>query len=279
MTTLTFYNHSRIFKGYTYVYPVLSRRSQGVSLGINLNVNNACNWRCVYCQVDGLVRGKPDAIELNKLEFELDQILGAMVNGDFLAHYAPKELCRLNDISISGNGEPTLSKQFKDVVEIIAKLRKKYNFTDNVKSILISNGSEIERQDIREALPILNENNGEVWFKIDRGDADEIESVNQVHLSLKSISNRLEICSKLCKTYIQTCLFKINNINPSEDEINHYIDFVIQFKDKIAGLYLYSTARNPMLPEGQNISQVSEEFLATIAVRLTEHGVSVKYYV
>ncbi|MCK7501470.1 MAG: hypothetical protein MZW92_74080 [Comamonadaceae bacterium] len=50
-------DHSRESAGLTYVYPVISRRAGGVSVGINLNPNNACNWRCIYCQVPDLRRG------------------------------------------------------------------------------------------------------------------------------------------------------------------------------------------------------------------------------
>jgi wyosine [tRNA(Phe)-imidazoG37] synthetase (radical SAM superfamily) len=56
---LTVADHDRGSAGLTYVYPVVSRRAGGVSVGINLNVNNACNWRCIYCQVPGLTRGAP----------------------------------------------------------------------------------------------------------------------------------------------------------------------------------------------------------------------------
>ena len=49
-------DHDRNAAGLRYVYPVVSRRAGGVSVGINLNPNNACNWRCVYCQVPRLVR-------------------------------------------------------------------------------------------------------------------------------------------------------------------------------------------------------------------------------
>ena len=55
-------DHSRDSAGLKYIYPVVSRRAGGVSLGINLNVNNACNWRCVYCQVPGLTRGGPPPV-------------------------------------------------------------------------------------------------------------------------------------------------------------------------------------------------------------------------
>ena len=51
----------------TYVYPVVSRRAGGVSVGINLNPNNACNWRCVYCQVPGLTFGKGPQVDLTRL--------------------------------------------------------------------------------------------------------------------------------------------------------------------------------------------------------------------
>ena len=61
---LTITNHDRnIFKG-KYIYPVVSRRAGGLSLGINLNTNNACNWQCIYCEVPNLVRGKPVPIDL-----------------------------------------------------------------------------------------------------------------------------------------------------------------------------------------------------------------------
>jgi hypothetical protein len=57
-------DHSRDSAGMRYVYPVVSRRAGGVSVGINLNPNNACNWRCIYCQVPGLTRGGPPPIDL-----------------------------------------------------------------------------------------------------------------------------------------------------------------------------------------------------------------------
>ena len=45
LQTLSVSDHDRNSAGLTYVYPVISRRAGGVSVGVNLNVNNACNWR------------------------------------------------------------------------------------------------------------------------------------------------------------------------------------------------------------------------------------------
>jgi wyosine [tRNA(Phe)-imidazoG37] synthetase (radical SAM superfamily) len=279
MTKLTITNHSRIFANYTYVYPVASRRSQGISLGINLNINNACNWRCIYCQVEDLVRGKPTDIDLAQIERELDNMLDLIVHGDFIQKFAPKNLQRFNDICLSGNGEPTLSPQFSQVIAIIAKLRLKYNLTNQVKTILISNGSEIDKPHIIEGIKLLAKNNGEIWFKVDSATEAGMTTTNQVHLSVESVKTRLKLASSLCKTYIQTCMFKLNDKNPSEHEIEQYINFVVDVKSYIAGVLLYSTARAPALPEGSDISSVSEEFLASISLQLEKHQIMVKYYV
>ena len=47
-----FASHPRSFAENLYVYPVLSRRAGGISIGINLNRNQFCNFRCIYCQVE-----------------------------------------------------------------------------------------------------------------------------------------------------------------------------------------------------------------------------------
>jgi len=86
-------NHGRDDAALRYVYPVVSRRAGGVSVGINLNPNNACNWRCIYCQVPDLTRGAAPAIDLTILEaelrgfeFRLMQALGYFPDIDSDAH-------------------------------------------------------------------------------------------------------------------------------------------------------------------------------------------------
>ena len=50
-------DHRRDFSDNRYVYPVVSRRSRGVSIGVNLNPDKVCNFDCVYCQVDRTTPG------------------------------------------------------------------------------------------------------------------------------------------------------------------------------------------------------------------------------
>ena len=53
MSTLPLHtDHARLFEQNRFVYPVLSRRSGGISIGVNLNPDKICNFDCIYCQVD-----------------------------------------------------------------------------------------------------------------------------------------------------------------------------------------------------------------------------------
>ena len=133
----------------TYIYPVVSRRAGGVSIGINLNPNNACNWRCIYCQVPELKRGTAPAIDLVKLEAELRAFLLEILHGDFMHAQVTPEARRINDIALSGNGEPTSAREFEQVIELIGNIRADYDLPGELKLVLITNGSLIDRPGVQ----------------------------------------------------------------------------------------------------------------------------------
>ena len=169
---LTPTNHDRDSADMAYVYPVVSRRAGGVSVGINLNPNNACNWACVYCQVPDLQRGTAPAIDLALLESELRTMLTDILQGDFMQTRVPEGARRLNDIALSGNGEPTSAREFADVVECIGRVMTAFGLTGAaahppVKLVLITNGSLADRPRVQAALARMAAFNGEVWFKLD----------------------------------------------------------------------------------------------------------------
>ena len=92
-TKLTVRDHDRDAAQMTYVYPVVSRRAGGVSVGINLNPNNACNWRCIYCQVPDLQRGAAPEIDLKLLDAELMALLTDILHGDFMQAKLYRRTC------------------------------------------------------------------------------------------------------------------------------------------------------------------------------------------
>ena len=103
-------HHPRTFHENRFVYPVLSRRSHGLSLGINLNPDKICNFDCIYCQVDRTSQAETRFVELDAVTAELESLLGLVSDGSIWDDPSfadvPGELRRLNDIAFSGDGEP-----------------------------------------------------------------------------------------------------------------------------------------------------------------------------
>ncbi|OYY50416.1 MAG: radical SAM protein [Methylophilales bacterium 28-44-11] len=273
--TLTVIDHNRVFHGFTYVYPVVSRRAGGVSIGINLNPNNACNWQCVYCQVPNLTRGMAPTLDAAMLEHELDLFLAEIQQGDFMQTYVEHDMRVIKDIAFSGNGEPTSSKQFDIALVIVEKLRLRYQLDHAVKTRLITNGSLMHRPSVMNNISQLKQLNGEVWFKLDAGTRADIQRINQVYVNPQQHLARLKTCASLCPTYIQTCMFGWLGEAPTEDYLKAYLNCVAQVRNVIKGVYLYGVARPSYQPDATSITRLSLEQLETIAERIRALGVTV----
>ena len=277
--SLTTKNHDRDAAGLLYVYPVLSRRARGVSVGINLNPNRACNFRCIYCQVPGLSRGSAPVIDLPRLESELYQLLEGIVHGTALHELAPQGLRRLNDVAFSGDGEPTSCSEFPEVVERVQHVLADLRILKRIKIILITNGSLMHRSHVQEGLAALAPLNGEVWFKIDRGTELARQAVNDTTLSQSRLLKNLETCASLCKTRIQTCWFAIDGEAPPDSEISAYVDLLHSIRASgiaVQDVLLYGLARPSHQPEAPRLSALSAEAMEGFAERIRETGFPVE---
>ncbi|MCD4726087.1 MAG: radical SAM protein, partial [Pirellulales bacterium] len=65
-------SHPRSFEANRYVYPVLSRRAEGISIGVNLNADKVCNFNCIYCQVDRVGPAEMERVNPKRLAEELE---------------------------------------------------------------------------------------------------------------------------------------------------------------------------------------------------------------
>ncbi|MDP1659852.1 MAG: radical SAM protein [Methylotenera sp.] len=281
---LTASDHNRDVSGMKYIYPVVSRRAGGVSIGINLNVNNACNWRCVYCQVPNLTRGTPPPIELDVLEQELRLFLTYALHGDFMERYVAEGDRHIKDIAFSGNGEPTSAKEFPEVVLLVEKVLTDFNLlgdsfntkqTNPIKIRLITNGSLMDKPAILDSVSHLAKCNGEVWFKIDAGTKEGIARINDVILNPQSHIQRLKNCAKACPTFIQTCMFALDGQSPQESDISAYLALISQVKDVVQGVHLYGLARPSYQIEAPRLSRLSVEWLEAVAQRIRQLGLDV----
>ena len=276
---LTPRNHDRDSAGMTYVYPVVSRRAGGVSVGINLNPNNACNWACVYCQVPDLTRGTAPEINLAQLETELRAMLTAILHGDFMQARVPEGARRLNDIALSGNGEPTSARAFPQVIELIGRVMADFDLAGKIKLVLITNGSLADRPRVQDGLEKMAALNGEVWFKFDRATAGGMRSINQTRISPDRQLERLAVAAHLCPTWLQTCMFALDGAPPSDAEQAAYLSAVERIRMQqipLQGVLLYGLARPSMQPQAGRLSALPAAWLEAFAEKIRAAGLPVK---
>jgi wyosine [tRNA(Phe)-imidazoG37] synthetase (radical SAM superfamily) len=263
----------------TYVYPVVSRRAGGVSVGVNLNPNNACNWGCIYCQVSALQRGTAPEIDLAQLEAELRAMLNHIVHGDFMQTHVPAGVRRLNDIALSGNGEPTSAREFPQVVALIGRVMADFDLVGKIKLVLITNGSLIDRPRVQDGLRKMPALNGEVWFKLDSATASGMRAINQTRITPDKQYQRLVLAASLCPTWLQTCVFARDDRPPSDEEQQAYLALVRRIRqDKVPvqGVLLYGLARPSMQPGAERLSALPAAWLEDFAVRIRQAGLDVK---
>ena len=265
---LSIHDHSRELSGLKYIYSVISRRAGGLSIGINLNVNNACNWQCIYCEIPNLTRGTPPPIELDVLEEELRFFLHEIIHGDYMEKNVSIEDRHFKDIAFSGNGEPTSAEEFPEVISIVKKLLEEFNLLHKLKIRLITNGSLMHQTSVIKSVEMLNEINGEVWFKVDAATEESIKTINQVNLKPHQILERLKMSTNVCPTFVQTCIFSIQGKGPGEKDIKAYVDLINEVKNNIQGVYLYGLARPSLQPLAKNLARVNEATLENIAKKL-----------
>ncbi len=122
-------DHARLFEHNRFVYPVLSRRSGGISVGVNLNPDKICNFDCIYCQVDRRSQSETRFVEIDALLEELRTTLALALSGRIYETpkfaNVPPELRRVNDIAFSGDGEPTTYKNFDEIIAQCAEVKRK----------------------------------------------------------------------------------------------------------------------------------------------------------
>ena len=267
---LSIHDHSRELSGLKYIYSVISRRAGGLSIGINLNVNNACNWQCIYCEIPNLTRGSPPPIELDVLENELRLFLHDIIHGDYMERHVAIEDRHLKDIAFSGNGEPTSAAEFPQVILIVKKILQEFDLLHKIKIRLITNGSLMHEASVLKSIKMLEKINGEVWFKVDAATEETIKTINQVNLKPNQILERLLNTANICPTFVQTCIFMINGKSPDDKDINAYVELINKAKKIIKGVHLYGLARPSLQPRAKDLGRISEEELKNIAKKLID---------
>lgn len=244
--------HPRIYRDFLYVYPVISRRSHGLSVGINLNPDKACNFHCVYCQVDRVTPPMVTMLVLSTLERELRQMIELVESGALAGEYpfntAMDLATRINDIALSGDGEPTTARQFLPVVETVVRVKQEARLNDT-KIVLITDCASLDRRDVQTGLKLLDKNNGEVWAKLDAGTEPYYRQVNRTSVFFSRILKNLALTASLRPIVIQSLFMRLHGEPPPTGEVEAYCDRlndIIRGGGKIKLVQLYTIARKPL---------------------------------
>jgi wyosine [tRNA(Phe)-imidazoG37] synthetase (radical SAM superfamily) len=272
MSTLPLHtDHARLFEHNRFVYPVLSRRSGGISIGVNLNPDKICNFDCIYCQVDRRSQSETRFVETSALVQELRTTLDLVTSGRIYETEkfagVPPQLRRLNDIAFSGDGEPTTYKNFDELMQLCADVKREAesrisdcglrneesqsairNPQSEIKMVLITNASMFHRPHVQRGLAILDANNGEIWAKLDAGTDEYYHLIERTTIPFRRILDNITAAARVRPLVVQSLFMRVNGEPPTPLEIEAFCDRLAEITaagGKLKLVQIYTVARRP----------------------------------
>lgn len=273
--TPLFGEHSRHFADNRFVYPVVSRRSHGVSIGINLNPDKVCNFDCIYCQVSRVEASETRFVEMAPLLGELDAMLRLVVQGELFADAkfanTPLPLRRLNDIAFSGDGEPTTYRNFDEIIEACAEAKRAHGLAQ-VKMVLITNASMFHRPAVERGLAILDANQGEIWAKLDAGTEPYYRRVERTTIPFQRILDNITAAARVRPLVIQALFMRIEGQPPPPEEQAAFCDRlneIVACGGQLELVQIYTVARPPAESYVSPLSDTEVDALAAMVRQRT----------
>jgi len=188
--------------------PVPSRRL-GSSLGINNIPPKVCTYSCIYCQI-----GKTITLQCERQAFYEPDDLAREVKEK--VNEVKKRNTKIDYLSFVPDGEPTLDINLGKIIERIRPL--------HIKIAVITNGSLINRKDVREDLQKadlvslkLDAATRKHWLRTDRP---------YKSLDLKAILDGMLEFKAIFKGKIITETMLLKGMNDSYKEIRKIADFL-----------------------------------------------------
>ena len=261
-------DHARHFSDFTFVYPVISRRSKGLSIGVNLNPDKVCNFDCIYCEVDRRLPGAVTEVDLRQMQDELAAMVRFAKDGGLAKEPKFDEVPWLTrdvkDIAFSGDGEPTMIKNFTECVQTVVEVQQLEGL-DETKIVLITDAAGLDKADVKRGMEIMDAHNGEVWGKLDAGTEEYFKLVNRSNVKFERILKNLEETARGRPIIIQSLFLKVHGEIMSAEELKAYsgrLNDITETGGEIKEVHLYTVARPT--PE-QFATKLSEENLETMA--------------
>jgi wyosine [tRNA(Phe)-imidazoG37] synthetase (radical SAM superfamily) len=276
-------DHSRAYADFTFVYPVISRRSGGLSIGVNLNPDKLCNFDCVYCEVDRRTPGRASRVDLPQVREELTAMVRYAKSGQLALEPKYRDLppgiaSAIQDIAFSGDGEPTMVHNFEQCVQVVAGVRSAEGL-DSTRIVLITDAAGLDKADVRRGLALMDANHGEVWGKLDAGTEDYYRLVNRSHIRMDRILNNLILTARERPIVIQSLFLRVHGSPMPAAELEAYctrLQEITQAGGRIREVHAYTIARPTPEPWATRLTLNELEDLATVIRRRT--GLTVRTF-
>jgi wyosine [tRNA(Phe)-imidazoG37] synthetase (radical SAM superfamily) len=262
----------RDFLGNRFVYLLISERAHGLSVGVNLNPDKLCDFDCVYCEVDRRARPVEARLNVELMAEELQRTL-SLIARDELRDLPPyvaldPELRVLRHVTLSGDGEPTLSPQFKEALQAVVHLRA-LGVVPFFKLVLLTNGSGLPRPEVQDGLKLLTRQD-EVWIKLDGGTQTYLNRVNRGAVSLGYTLHNILTLARQRPVVIQSLFAAIEGQEPPGEEIEQYALRLKELREhgaQISLVQIYSCTRPTLHAE---CTHLPLKTLSRIAQRVRE---------
>ena len=243
--------------------PVKSRRL-GVSLGINLLpvTKKMCNYNCIYCEC-GLTSTNYIFVEdmplRKEVRSELEKKLLEMKGNNQ----------HLDVITFAGNGEPTLSPDFPQIIDDTIKLRD--NIFPEAKIAVLSNATTIKNSKIRNALLKVDQN----ILKLDSVNDNTVNLINKPNNKFYSTAKKVQNLKKFNGQLIIQTLFlrgisegqKIDNT--SAEELSEWVKAIDEIRP--SEVMIYTISRDT--PAGSKLEKIPLDELNSIAQMINKLGI------
>jgi wyosine [tRNA(Phe)-imidazoG37] synthetase (radical SAM superfamily) len=226
--------------------PVLSRR-YGLVYGVNLlsSLKKNCSWNCVYCQLGATEHRSTDGDFADPAEMRarLDATPLESTPAAFV---------------VCGNGEPTRHPQLEGALDVLADFRDAA--TRGVPIVLLTNGSELHRAEVRKALRRVDE----ISVKLDAGRCETFHRIN-LPSTPACVHYQARMIRKLHGAVVQSCFLDGAVSNTGDEDVQAWfraLEFAMPGR-----VDCYTLARPTAC---RKLHGVSADWLANVAARV--HG-------
>lgn len=240
--------------------PVKSRRL-GISLGVNLLPveSKLCNFDCIYCEC-GWNTDHKGLRRFNSREAVRDMLAATL---DRMA----SEGALPDVITFAGNGEPTMHPDFEAIIGDTIALRDEK--APMAKVSVLSNATQIHREDVRRALLCVDNN----ILKLDSAFDDTVQLINKP-CGEYNVRRQVELMKLFEGHFILQTMFLRGEYNgrrvdnTTEEQVMAWLNLVKEMSPQ--KVMVYSLDRDTPCP---TLEKVSREELMAIAHRVEQLGI------